>query len=55
MYQHVLKKSREFSIDDNADGTGLGYIIIYELADLLHATIELKSFNSEGTSVTILL
>jgi signal transduction histidine kinase len=41
--------------DDSADGTGLGYIIIFELAEMIGATINIESSLETGTSVHISL
>jgi signal transduction histidine kinase len=49
----IKNKTNTVYFDDNADGTGLGYIIIFELAELLSASVTVESKPNMGTIVTI--
>lgn len=51
--QHIQNKSKLNAFDDSADGTGLGYIIIFELAELIGATINIQSSPQEGTLIEV--
>jgi signal transduction histidine kinase len=50
----IRNKVKTNMFDDSADGTGLGFIIIFELAELMSAEIILSS-NANGTSVSIVI
>jgi signal transduction histidine kinase len=50
----IRNKVKTNMFDDSADGTGLGFIIIFELAELMNAEIILSS-NANGTSVSIVI
>jgi signal transduction histidine kinase len=49
--KHKMKTS---NFNESADGTGLGYVIIFELADLIKAEIDIES-SPEGTIVSIVI
>jgi signal transduction histidine kinase len=50
--ESIQNKNKNISFDDSADGTGLGYLIIFELAELIHAKVDIQS-SSKGTKVSI--
>ena len=41
--------------EDSTEGTGLGYIIIFELAELINSDIIVRSEPKKGTWVTVSL
>lgn len=51
--QNIQNKSKLNVFDDSADGTGLGFIIIFELAELIGATITIQSSPTEGTQIEV--
>ncbi|MES2560279.1 MAG: ATP-binding protein [Bacteroidota bacterium] len=53
--QNIRNKTKTNMFDDSADGTGLGYVIIFELAELIGATINVQSSAEHGTSIEIIL
>jgi signal transduction histidine kinase len=53
--ESIRNKTKTNMFDDSADGTGLGYIIIFELAEMIGATINIESSLETGTSVHISL
>ncbi len=53
--ENLRKGIRTQIFNDVMEGTGLGYIIIFELAGLIEAQIEINSVPGEGTQVHIIL
>ncbi|MES2778897.1 MAG: HAMP domain-containing sensor histidine kinase [Bacteroidota bacterium] len=53
--ENILSKTKTNMFDDSADGTGLGYIIVFELAELIGATINVYSSPERGTTIEIIL
>jgi signal transduction histidine kinase len=50
--ESIRNKSKALQFDDSADGTGLGYLIIFELAELINASISIQS-GKTGTRISI--
>lgn len=50
-----IKLKRHKAVINNAEGTGMGFIIIYEMARMLQAEISITSKMGEGTTVSISL
>lgn len=48
----IKNKIKTSVFNESADGTGLGYVIIFELADLINAKIDVQS-STNGTIVSI--
>lgn len=51
--ENIRNKTKTNMFDDSADGTGLGYIIIFELAEMIGATINVSSSAEQGTTVEL--
>lgn len=50
-----MKHNPSIQFNENAEGTGLGFVIIFEMARLLQADIQIESKIEKGTAVTIIL
>lgn len=51
--ENIRNKTKTNMFDDSADGTGLGYIIIFELAEMIGASISVESSAEQGTTIDL--
>jgi signal transduction histidine kinase len=51
----IRNKSRTDIFNHAAEGTGLGYVIIFDLASLINAKVDVESTPDVGTTITITL
>lgn len=51
----IQSRAQANTFEDSADGTGLGYIIIFELAELIDASVTVETELNKGTQVSITL
>lgn len=51
--EDIRNKTKTNMFDDSADGTGLGYIIIFELAEMIGASINVVSSAEQGTTIDL--
>ncbi len=53
--ESIRNKAKTNIFEDSAEGTGLGYIILFELAELTGADIKIQSSADKGTQISIIL
>ena len=53
--ESIKSKAKTNMFEDSTEGTGLGYIIIFELAELINSDIIVRSEPKKGTWVTVSL
>jgi signal transduction histidine kinase len=53
--ENIRNKTKANMFDDSADGTGLGFIIIFELAEMIGAAINVQSSADKGTTVELMI
>lgn len=51
--ESILENREKKAMNDSADGSGLGFIIVYEMALLIGATVRIRSKLGTGTAISV--